>query len=267
LGKFGWSGEHWHRFRVHGKDYGMADLGGISFDDDPHQVPLLRFRLHPRESFRYEYDFTANWRVDLRLEEIQPQDQRVVPVWVGGRAAAPGEEYAGALGYLHRLDRHRHEFPLEALGKMAEAIGRWLEAGGGRPALGDLKELRQAAERVSEYQEFFRRSNILMLGLAATQLQREIDHDIAVDDVSHRGLECSIPRCAQPVHVRHAVREVVAVGHIPKIGMIPDGLGSFCRGFRGHMHLDSRAFTESHVLKGFEDVLLIFRCNRHRVCR
>jgi hypothetical protein len=82
-----------HRFRVHGKDYGIAYLGGMSFDDDP----LSRFRLHPRESFRYEYDFTANWRVDIRLEEILPQDQRVLPVCAGGRAAAPGEEYAGAL--------------------------------------------------------------------------------------------------------------------------------------------------------------------------
>ena len=142
-----------HRFCIHGKDYGIADLGGMSFDDDPHQVPLSRFRLHPRESFRYEYDFTANWRVDIRLEEILPQDQRVLPVWVGGRAAATGEEYAGALAYLHRLERHRHEFPFEALGKVAAAIGRWLDAGGGRQALGDLKELRQAAERVSEYQE------------------------------------------------------------------------------------------------------------------
>ena len=151
---FDWSGGHWHRFRVHGKDYGIADLGGMSFDDDPHQVPLSRFRQHPRESFRYEYDFTANWRVDIRLEEILPQDQRVLPVCVGGRAAAPGEEYAGALEYLQRLDRHRHEFPFEALGKVAAAIRHWLEAGGGRQALGDLDELRQAAERVSEYQEF-----------------------------------------------------------------------------------------------------------------
>ena len=40
---FDWRGEHLHRFRIHGKDYGFADLGGISFDDDPHQVPLSRF--------------------------------------------------------------------------------------------------------------------------------------------------------------------------------------------------------------------------------
>ena len=48
---FNWSGEHCHRFRIHGKDYGIAYLGGISFDDNPHAVRLSRFRLHPRASF------------------------------------------------------------------------------------------------------------------------------------------------------------------------------------------------------------------------
>jgi hypothetical protein len=151
---FDWSGEHLHRFRIHGKDYGIAYLGGISFDDNPHTVPLSHFRLHRRELFRYEYDFTANWRVDIRLEEILPQDERVLPVCVGGRAAAPGEEYAGALAYLQRLDRHRYEFPFEALEKMAKVIGRWLQAGRGRQALGDSEELGEALERVSAYQDF-----------------------------------------------------------------------------------------------------------------
>lgn len=66
----------------------------------------------------------------------------------------PGEEYAGALAYLQRMDRHHYEFPFEEFGKMAQAMRRWLDAGGGRQALGDLEELRQAVERVSEYQEF-----------------------------------------------------------------------------------------------------------------
>src|SRR5215472_4339534 len=47
---FNWSGEHWHRFRIHGKDYGIGYLGGINFGDNPHAVRLSRFRLHPRES-------------------------------------------------------------------------------------------------------------------------------------------------------------------------------------------------------------------------
>jgi hypothetical protein len=55
---------------------------------------------------------------------------------------------------LQRLDRHRYEFPFEELGTMAEALRRWLEAGGSREALGDSEELREACERVTAYQEF-----------------------------------------------------------------------------------------------------------------
>jgi hypothetical protein len=152
---FNWGGEHLHRFRIHGKDYGIAYLGGLSFDENPHKVLLSCFRLHPREAFRYEYDFIAHWRVDIRLKAILPQPRKcVLPVCTGGRGAAPGEEYSGALAYLQELDRHRHEFPFEAAGKIAAVIKRWLEAGGGRQALGDPEELRQAVGRVSKYQEF-----------------------------------------------------------------------------------------------------------------
>ena len=35
-----WSGEPLHRFRIHGKDYGIAYLGGIRFDENPHAVRL-----------------------------------------------------------------------------------------------------------------------------------------------------------------------------------------------------------------------------------
>jgi hypothetical protein len=152
---FDWSGEHLHCFRIQGKDYGIAYLGGISFEDNPHEMLLSHFRLHPQESFRYEYDFTANWQVDIRLEEILPQQRRcVLPVCTGGRGAVPGEEYAGALAYLQRLDRHRYEFPFEELGTMAEALRRWLDAGGNREALSDIEELREAFEHVTAYQEF-----------------------------------------------------------------------------------------------------------------
>ena len=85
---FDGSGEHLHRFHIHGKDYGIAYLGGISFEDNPHKVLLSGFRLHARESFPYQYDFIANRRVDIRLEQILPGDQRALPVCVGGRGAA-----------------------------------------------------------------------------------------------------------------------------------------------------------------------------------
>ena len=152
---FSWSDEHLHRFRIQGKDYGIAHQGGISFSDNPHAVTLSDFRLHPRERFRYEYDFTAGWQIEIRLDKILPMklDCRV-PVCSGGRGAAPGEGYAGPLAYLQHLDRHRYEFPFEALEKMAAVIQRWLNSEGDCRAVDDLAELREAVEHVSAYQAF-----------------------------------------------------------------------------------------------------------------
>jgi hypothetical protein len=153
---FAWSGEHLHRFRIQGKDYGIAYRGGIRFEDNPHEMLLSRFQLRPRESFRYEYDFTAHWRVNIWLEQILLQEPpRALPVCTGGRGAAPGEEYFGAIAYLQRLDRHRYEFPFEALERMVVALRRWLDAGANpQQAIRDLDGFREAAERVTAYQEF-----------------------------------------------------------------------------------------------------------------
>ena len=65
---FSWSGEHLHRFLIHGAAYGIPCLGGIVFREDARRVPLSRFRLHCGERFRYEYDFMADWKLDIRLE-------------------------------------------------------------------------------------------------------------------------------------------------------------------------------------------------------
>ncbi len=152
---FAWSGEHLHCFRIQEKDYGVGFPGAIGFDDDARQVNLSRFRLHPRECFRYDYDFTANWRVAIRLEQILVRrGRRDLPVCTGGGGAAPGEEYAGAAAYLQQLDRHRYDFPFDDVETMAEAMRTWLNAGGSREALGDIEELREAFERVTSYQEF-----------------------------------------------------------------------------------------------------------------
>jgi hypothetical protein len=151
---FDWSGEHLHSLHIHGKDYGIAYLGGISFDDNPRLVRLSHFRLHPRESFRYQYDFTANRRVDIRLEKILLPDGCLAPICSGGRGAAPGEEYAGPLAYLQRLERYRCEFPFEELGTMAVLLRRWLDTGGDQRVINDLEGLREAAERLTAYQEF-----------------------------------------------------------------------------------------------------------------
>jgi hypothetical protein len=152
---FAWSDDHLHRFWIHGAAYGLPRLGGIAFREDAHRVPLSRFRLHRGERFRYEYDFTADWKLDLRLERVLPFNPKcVLPSCTGGSRAAPPEGCAGAWAYLQRLQGHNNHPPLEELGLMAEALRRWLEAEGDRHALGDLDEPREALDRVEAYQAF-----------------------------------------------------------------------------------------------------------------
>ncbi|MBV8176156.1 MAG: plasmid pRiA4b ORF-3 family protein [Verrucomicrobia bacterium] len=152
---FDWSGEHLHRFLIHGAAYGIPCLGGIVFREDARRVPLSRFRLHTGERFRCEYDFTADWKLDIRLERALPLDpNRVLPSCVGGSQAAPPEDCAGALDYLKRLDWHRSHLPIYELNIMVEAMRRFLDSDGDRHAIGDLDELRKAVDRVKAYQDF-----------------------------------------------------------------------------------------------------------------
>jgi hypothetical protein len=41
-----WSGERSSSFRIHGRDYGIAELGDVGFDRDRSPVQLADFHLH-----------------------------------------------------------------------------------------------------------------------------------------------------------------------------------------------------------------------------
>jgi hypothetical protein len=87
---FGWGGEHPHRFVIHGTAYGISHVGGPGFRDNARTVGLGELGLRAGERFSYEYNFTAGWQVDLRVEQIQPGEPgRVYPRCVGGRRAGP----------------------------------------------------------------------------------------------------------------------------------------------------------------------------------
>jgi len=47
----GLDNDHLHRFRIHGRDYGIAYIGGPSFDEDAAAVPLSQFGFRPTERF------------------------------------------------------------------------------------------------------------------------------------------------------------------------------------------------------------------------
>ena len=86
----GWKDDRLHRFRIHGRSYGIPAIGGLHFGEDAEAVPLARFCFRPTERFLYEYDFRAGWRVDIRVEKILATVPRSPhPVCLAGRETSP----------------------------------------------------------------------------------------------------------------------------------------------------------------------------------
>lgn len=97
---FGWSGEHLCRFTVHGAEHEPCYGGG--------RVRLREWGLREGERFAYDYNFTAGWRLDLRVEQItDAAPGRVYPRCAGGRRAGPDEDWDGPWDYLDRTQPHR----------------------------------------------------------------------------------------------------------------------------------------------------------------
>ena len=117
----GWSDDHLHRFRIHGKQFGIARMGGLSFSDDPETVRLKDFRFRINECFRYEYDFTDGWKHLIRVENILAHGgRRDYPVCTGGKRACPPEDCSGPLRYLALLEHYSMGHILIRLAEIAE---------------------------------------------------------------------------------------------------------------------------------------------------
>ena len=93
----GWQDIHLHRFVLHGKTYGLAQVGGISFSADPTQINLRDWRLRIRERFEYQYDFEDNWLHQIRLEQVLPFNHtKTYPRCIAGARCVPPEDCGGA---------------------------------------------------------------------------------------------------------------------------------------------------------------------------
>ena len=87
------------------------------------------------------------------IENILPFDPtRSYPICIGGKRAGPPEHCLGAWAYLRWRDQYFCHPPLEDLSLLADAVSRFLESGD-RRSIGDLEELREAAERVEAYRQ------------------------------------------------------------------------------------------------------------------
>jgi len=84
-------------------EYGISYVGGPGFRDDAHRVALTDLGLRTTERFAYHYDFTDDWRLDLRVENIMVAEaDRSYPRCTGGRRAGPVEGCGGAWAFLEQ---------------------------------------------------------------------------------------------------------------------------------------------------------------------
>ncbi len=110
---FGWTDEHLHQFLIRGKPYGTGRSGGISFDDNPHQIRLCDFHFCTRERWVYEYDLNNWWQHEIRLEQVLPLDlAKRYPVCLAGKRPAAPMPALPALSYLQGASPDRCANPL-----------------------------------------------------------------------------------------------------------------------------------------------------------
>ena len=117
---FGWSGDHLHCFKVHGREYGLCYDGGPIFRDDARRVRLCDLGLRVGERFVYDYDLGALWRHDLRVEQmLGPETGRSYPRCTGGGRAGPPEGCGGPEAFMEASQPHRL---VEVVTRVAEII-------------------------------------------------------------------------------------------------------------------------------------------------
>jgi hypothetical protein len=104
---FDWSDEHLHQFLIRGKPYGISRIGGVSFDDNPHQLRLHDFHFRQKEVWVYEYDLTDWWQHEIRLEQVLPLDSaKQYPLCVAGKGRGPMEDCGGPEAFMELQDNH-----------------------------------------------------------------------------------------------------------------------------------------------------------------
>jgi Plasmid pRiA4b ORF-3-like protein len=119
----GWTDSHLHRFVIHGKDYGVAQIGGINFTDDSTEVKLADFGWKVKEQFLYEYDFGDFWQHQIRVEAIlTSKSKSLVPVCVTGKGACPPEDCGGAEHFMAQKQHYSTWYILERLAEIEEEI-------------------------------------------------------------------------------------------------------------------------------------------------
>jgi site-specific recombinase XerD len=105
----GWTDSHLHRFIINGAGDGIAQIGGISFTDDPHKVRLADFGLRENDRFFYDYDFGDYWQHEILVEKILTgKSSSLEPVCIAGNRACPPEDCGGAERFMAMVQKQKN---------------------------------------------------------------------------------------------------------------------------------------------------------------
>jgi site-specific recombinase XerC len=105
----GWTDSHLHRFIINGEEYGVAQIGGISFTSNPHKVQLADFHLGEKHRFFYEYDFGDDWQHEILVEKIlTSKSNNLDPVCISGKRACPPEDCGGAERFMAMVQKQKN---------------------------------------------------------------------------------------------------------------------------------------------------------------
>ena len=99
---FGWTDSHLHVFDT---DYGSFGRRDADLRHRPeNSVTLEQVARIPGDKITYTYDFGDDWEHVIKIEAVQPREQRTsYPRCTAGRRASPPEDCGGVWGYGYLL--------------------------------------------------------------------------------------------------------------------------------------------------------------------
>ena len=140
---FGWTDSHLHRFRIHGRDYGVSRVGGPWFSQDAHRSgsPTSSSASTSGSSTSTTSATRGSTRSGSNAD-LTAEPKRTYPVCVGGQRAAPPEDCGGPWAFLERRDA--------VPGHVREHLERLVES----VEAGDLDGLRDELEAIESLREW-----------------------------------------------------------------------------------------------------------------
>ncbi len=160
---YGWTNYHLHQFTIKGKTYGIYS-GYMDYAEDADETTIGSLNLCKYEKFLYEYNFTSDWEVEVRLEDIlESNKERSYPLCISGSRAGPPEDCGGAYAYME-LDEYYSDYRIMEI--IASRVDEIKEDGDDIECLrGTLNELAYWVKR----NKFDRKETNILLGKFANK--------------------------------------------------------------------------------------------------